>query len=158
MLFLPRSLKIFLNMKKFLFSFLILTIILVTKTFAQKEIEVSKAVEALRTAMVNADSIALDKLTSADLTYGHSSAKIETKPEYIHAIVSGQNDFISIDLSDQSMKIFDNTATVRHTFSVSLTDSGKPVTVKILVLLVWQKHHGEWKLIARQAAKPPVQN
>ena len=146
-------------MKKLLFYLLILTTAFTTKIYAQKEeMEVSKAVEALRAAMVNADSVALDKLTSDGLTYGHSTAKIETKAEYIHAIVSGLNDFSSIDLSDQSIKIFDNTAVVRHTFAANLTNEGKPLTVKILVLMVWQKQQGDWKLIARQAVKPPVQN
>jgi len=146
-------------MKKFLFYLLVLTTALPTKIFAQKdEADVSKAVEALRIAMVNADSTALDKLTSEGLTYGHSSALIQTKAEYIHAIISGQNDFTSIDQGDQSVKIFGNTAVVRHTFSANLTSDGKPLTVKIFVLQVWQKQHGDWKLIARQGVKPPVQN
>jgi ketosteroid isomerase-like protein len=33
-------------------------------------------------------------------------------------------------------------------------DNGKPGSVKLDVLLVWQKEQKEWKLIARQAVKP----
>lgn len=126
-------------------------------TYAQtkEEKEILQAVENLRTAMINADSVELDKLTSADLSYGHSGGKIQTKAEFIHSLVSGESDFVSIDLTDESVKIFDHTAIVRHLFAASTNDNGNPGNVKLSILLVWQKQHGAWKLIARQAVKMP---
>ena len=47
-------------------------------SFAQKT-EVEEAVTKLTKLMVTPDSLALDKLILPDLSYGHSSGKIQTK-------------------------------------------------------------------------------
>jgi hypothetical protein len=47
-------------------------------------------------------------------------------------------------------------AIVRHKLNATTNDSGKPGEVHLLVLLIFQKDHKEWKLLARQAVKIPV--
>jgi hypothetical protein len=46
-------------------------------------------------------------------------------------------------------------AIVRHTLTADTNDSGKPGKVSIKILGVWQKQGGDWKLLARQAVRPP---
>lgn len=120
---------------------------------SRDEAQVAAAVESLRKAMVDGDKAGLDKLTAEGLSYGHSSGLVQNKQEYIDAIVSGKNDFSSIELTDQTIKLSGPAAVVRHVFTASLTDNGKPATAKIAVLQVWQKDHKQWKLLARQAVK-----
>jgi ketosteroid isomerase-like protein len=124
-------------------------------TIAQSKDEksVATAVEKLRKAMVDADKGALESLTADSLSYGHSGGHVEGKKEFVEDIVSGKSDFVTIDLSNQTISIVNNIAIVRHTLSATTNDGGKPGTVKIHVLLVWEKTKGEWKLIARQAVK-----
>lgn len=118
--------------------------------------EVSNAVEQLRKAMVDADTVTLEKLTLSDLNYGHSSGKVQTKKEFISDLATGASDFVSIDLTEQTIKVVGNTATVRHILSAVTNDKGKgPGTVKIGILLVWVKNKGQWQLLARQAVKIP---
>ena len=117
---------------------------------------VAKAVENLRVAMIDADRTALENLTADSLSYGHSGGKVERKKDFVENIVSGKSDFVTINLSDQTISIVNNSAIVRHTLNATTNDGGKPGTVKIHVLLVWQKYKKEWKLIARQAVKLPV--
>ena len=128
-----------------------------TRSSAQEkeEKEVSAAVESLRKTMVDPDKAALDKLIADDLSYGHSSGVVQTKAEFIEALTSGKSDFVSIDLSQQTVKVVGNTALVRHVLTGTTNDGGKPGTVKLSILLVWQKQQGEWKLLARQAVKIP---
>ena len=38
-------------------------------------------------------------------------------------------------------------------FNATTNDGGKPGTVKLKVLLIFQKENGAWKLLARQAVK-----
>ena len=123
--------------------------------FAQskKQIEVAAAVEKLRKAMVDADSAALAASVGEELSYGHSGGSVEGKADFVKKIVSGQSDFVSIDLSNQTISISDKTAVVRHDLNGKTNDNGKQSDVHIHVLSVWQKQHGEWKLIARQAVK-----
>lgn len=125
--------------------------------FAQSkdEIAVTAAVESLRKAMIDADKVTLDKLTAADLSYGHSGGKIEDKATFVDNIVTGKSDFVTIDLTEQTVKVTGNTAIVRHKLVADTNDSGKPGNVKLYILLVWQKEKGQWKLLARQAVKVP---
>ena len=50
-----------------------------TSTQTGKESAVSAAVEALRKAMVAGDKSALEKLATAELSYGHSSGRLENR-------------------------------------------------------------------------------
>jgi len=110
-------------------------------------------VESLRKVMVDPDKATLEKLTSPDLSYGHSSGKVQNQAEFIDALVSGASDFLNIDLSDQTIKVIGNTAIVRHVLNANTSDNGKPGVAKIAILLIWTKQGKEWKLLARQAVK-----
>lgn len=114
---------------------------------------VSEAVEKLRVAMIDADKIALDKLTSDSLTYGHSTGRVENKSEFIRNLLSGKSDFVTIDVREQTVSISGDVAIVRHILSATTNDDGTPGTTRLKVMLVWQKLNGEWKLLARQAVK-----
>lgn len=119
----------------------------------KNERDVAATVEALRKAMTEADSVMLDQLTAAKLSYGHSGGAIENKKEFIEKIVSGKSDFVSIELSNQTITLSGKTAIVRHTLDAITNNDGKPGEVHLLILLVWQQQHGSWKLLARQAVK-----
>ena len=54
---------------------------------------------------------------------------------------------------DQTIKIVDNDAIVRHTLTGETERDGKTNPVKIGVLMVWHKQDGNWKLLARQAVR-----
>ena len=117
--------------------------------------EVSDAVEKLHKAMIVADKVTLDMLTSDSLSYGHSNGFIQNKKEFIEGITSGKSVFVTIDISEQSISISHNVAIVRHVFTAATNDNGVPDTKKLKILLVWEKENGKWKLLARQAVKLP---
>jgi len=112
---------------------------------------VSSAVEAFRKAMVAGDRSALDKLTAAELSYGHSSARLENKSEVVEALASGKSGFAAIELSDQTVNVIDNVALVRHRFVGTRRSEGDKL--KLMVLTVWLRRQEQWKLLARQATK-----
>jgi hypothetical protein len=115
---------------------------------------VAAAVENLRLAMLSGERSALEKITAAQLSYGHSGGKIENRKEFIEQFVSGRSDFTEITLTDQSITITGSTAVVRHTLSAVTNDAGKgPGSIHLSILLVWVKQNGTWKLLARQAVK-----
>jgi len=117
------------------------------------EKSVAEAVETLRKTMVDPDKATLDRLTSVKLSYGHSSGKVEDKTSFINSLVSGTSDFVSIKLSEQTIIISGNTAIVRHNLDGATNDGGKPATVKLHVMLVWNQKGTSWQLLARQAVK-----
>ncbi|SES28495.1 nuclear transport factor 2 family protein [Pedobacter rhizosphaerae] len=118
--------------------------------------EVENAVKALTQLMINPDSTALDKLILPNLSYGHSSGKIQNKKEFMHSLLSAESDFVEINLADQTVVIQGKTALVRHTLSAKTNDKNVPGTVKLYILLIWSKEKGGWKLLGRQAVKVPV--
>jgi hypothetical protein len=116
-----------------------------------KESAVSTAVEALRKAMVAGDKSALDKLAMAELSYGHSSGRLENKAEFIETLTSGKAGFAAIELSDQTVNVVDKIALVRHVFNGTRRKEGDKM--KLSILTVWLQQQEQWKLLARQAAK-----
>lgn len=120
------------------------------------EASVAAAAEKLRLLMVGPDKAALEAIVADDLSYGHSGGKVDTKASFIADLMSGASDFVSITITDQSVRMVGNAALIRHTLSAKTNDSGKPGTVTIKILQVWQQQGGQWKLIARQAVRPPA--
>lgn len=114
----------------------------------------SEAVGKLNRAMIDANRTVLEQLTSDKLSYGHSNGLIEDKSAYIEAILDGTSKFTSIDVTDQTISINGDVAIVRHKFTAGTANKGQqPGTVRLSVLLVWQKQKGKWLLLARQATK-----
>lgn len=138
---------------------IILTILcfglLSTRLMAQStdEIAVSDAVSRLHKAITDADRNVLESLTDKDLSYGHSSGKVEDKAAFMDAILSGKVDFSSIELSNQTITISGKNAIVRNTFTGTLTSDGKPLKITLNMLMVWRKQYGHWILLARQGYK-----
>ena len=122
-----------------------------TSTQTGKEGAVTAAVEALRKAMVAGDKAALDKLTQAELSYGHSSGRLENKAEFIETLTNGKAGFTAIELSDQTVNIVDKVALVRHVFNGTARKDGGHM--KLSILTVWTQQQDQWKMLARQAAK-----
>ncbi len=121
---------------------------------AQKtEQGVADAVEKLRKAMIDPTDASLQALVSDNLSYGHSSGKLEDKAEFIRALVSNESDFKTIDLTEQTITLVDNTALVRHKLSAETANKGVAGSAHLAVLLVWVHQKGDWKLLARQAVK-----
>lgn len=143
-------------MKHLFLSTFLLFMVGVATSYGQKKAaeSIKKAVSKLDKAMVDADGPTLYKMTYPNLSYGHSSGVIQNQKEFVEGITSGRSDFVSIDLTDQSIEIIGNTATVRHMLSAKTFDNKVPGTVRLEILLVWVKSHGQWKLLARQAVKP----
>ena len=124
-----------------------------TDSSASAEQSVAAAAEKLRVAMIDPTPAALTALVADDLSYGHYGGRVDTKDSFIGDLIAGKSDFVTIAITDQTIKVVGNTAIVRHTLTADTNDSGKPGKVQIKILGVWQQQGGQWKLLARQAAR-----
>lgn len=126
--------------------------------FAQSadEKEIADRVETLRKTLITPDKTVLEELAADELSYGHSTGLIEDKAAFVDALIKGRVLLTSVTLSNQTIKIAGNVAIVRHRMMADLNNNNTPTKVDIIVLLIWQKQKGQWKLLARQAAKIPV--
>jgi len=119
---------------------------------------VAKNVEALRAAMVAGDEKQLNALTDDHLTYGHSHGMLQNKAEFVKFLVGPKapGKFNWIKISNQTVTVVNShIAWVRHTFDAQNEEpSGKITKAHIMLLQVWLKEKGDWKLLARQACVP----
>ncbi len=112
---------------------------------------VARRVEALRVAMLEPDRRTLEGLCAEQLSYGHSAGRIETKTQFIDALVNRTSVFRSITQTEQTIGLAGNSAIVRHLLNGETLSGTTVAPVRIGVLQIWQKQGDAWLLLARQA-------
>jgi len=117
------------------------------------EAAVNQAVEALRKALLEADKAQLEQLAADQVSYGHSDGKVQTKAQFIDGIIGRKAVVKSLDFPELSIAVIGDAAIARHIYSSESETNGKPASVRIGALQVWQKQDGSWKLLARQGFK-----
>ena len=141
-------------MQKFLIILLIA--ILPQLSFAQenspKQTEVMLRMFALKTALINKDSVSLDDVLANDVSYGHSSGLIQTKAQLIRSVVSKEQDYKNIIPSDMNIRVYENTAVVTMKSSVIMNYQGNPLNMNMYITFTWIKKD-KWQLVARQSVK-----
>lgn len=112
--------------------------------------DISTVVETWRSAMLKGDAAALDKIYHADLTYEHSSGKVETKSESITNATKPGGVSKDIQLHDPAVHVYGNTATYR---AIGDFTNAAGAVSHLNVLMVWVKFGQGWQLVARQSTK-----
>jgi hypothetical protein len=133
--------------------FLIFSLIFCQFSFAQNENNLESTLEEFRIALINPVDATLLRLTSKDLSYGHSNGLIENQTEFIEALKNGPSKFVSIQISDQTIKLVDNLALVRQNFVGDVQSGEEMSKLNLGVLYVWKKENTGWQLLARQGFK-----
>ena len=118
-----------------------------------EEAAVDKAVEALRRALMEKDKSRLEQLAADQLSYGHSSGKVQNKAEFVDGVMTSKATIKSLTFPELSIAVVGNAAIARHLYESEMETDGKPTNVRIGALQVWQKQDGNWKLLARQGFK-----
>lgn len=140
--------------KKIIFTISFLMAFAVSAQKMNDNEAVAATAEKLRLAMISGDKAMLESLIFSELTYGHSGGHIDDATEFVEKLVSKKSDFVTIDITNQTVNIVGNTAIVRHHFYATTADFGKaPGDVTLDIVLVWVKTGKNWKLLARQAVK-----
>jgi len=102
-------------------------------------------------ALVKADAATLEKLLGDDLSYTHSSAKMETKADVIKGVTSGMSKYTAVEYKTTKVRQYGNVVITYHEMVF-----GHPDTVnKVYVTMVWAKQGPGWQLVQRQATKLP---
>jgi ketosteroid isomerase-like protein len=117
------------------------------------EAAVAQVVEALRKAWFDKNKADLEKLTADQLSYGHSSAVVQNKAEFIDGVMGRKATAKSLTYPDLKVMMAGNNAIARHRFVSESEQDGKTTNTDIGILEVWTKQDGGWKLLARQGFK-----
>jgi hypothetical protein len=114
------------------------------------------AVAAFRRAMMATDAAEFDVLCAAQMSYGPSGGKIQTKEEFIADATSGKAKWKALEFADARNTVAGPNAISRFTLTGETESEHKVTAVNIGVLMVWQKQGHTWKLLARQGFKVDV--
>ena len=107
----------------------------------------------LTNALLQRDSLSLDRLLDSEVTYGHSNGLHQTKAEVIRSIMSRQHAYQKIDTRSMQIRMYRNTAVVNTQVSVSMELDAKALDLELDILFVWIQENGDWKLVARQSVR-----
>jgi ketosteroid isomerase-like protein len=138
---------------KVLIGFLCLFSGYVAATPSSAEKDVAQAVDHLTQAMLKKNIPELNALTAENLTYGHSSGKIQNKQEYIADIETGRSAFKTLEMQNQTITLSGDVALVRNHFSAQALKGTEVIPTEIENFQIWQKQKGRWLLVGRQAFK-----
>ena len=117
------------------------------------EAVIAQAVEAYRKALLTANKAQLEALCMEQLTYGHSSGLLQTKPEFIADATSGKTTWKSISFDAANNRVVGDTAISRCIFVGENQSEGKTNTLRFALVMVWHAQDGQWKLLVRQGYK-----
>ena len=123
---------------------------------ANDEAAVKESVEVLRKALFEADKAKLEQVASAQISYGHSDGRVETKEQFINGVMTRKQTVKSLAFPELKVAVVGNAAIARHIYLAESELEGKQTTTRIGALQVWQKQDGGWKLLARQGFRLPA--
>jgi hypothetical protein len=120
---------------------------------AAGEAVIAHAVEAYRKALLTADKAQLEALCLEQVSYGHSSGLLQTKPEFIADATSGKTVWRSIGFESPTNRVVGDNAISRFIFVGENQSDGKANALRFGTVIVWHRQDGQWKLLLRQGYK-----
>jgi hypothetical protein len=116
---------------------------------------VAKNVEAFRVAQIKADAEAFDALCAPELSYSHSSGKVEDKATFIANATDGKSKFVSLAYEDTKIRVVGPAAIVRFHWlgEQEAVADGKKSSTNLHILMNWQKQGADWRLLSRASTK-----
>ena len=113
-----------------------------------------KSLEAFRAAQAAGNPEIIASICADELSYSHSSAKIDTKASLLDGIAKANYKWTSLEYKDPTVRVVGSAAIVRFNFvgEQEFTD-GKKTPQNLHILMNWQKQGNDWKLLSRAATK-----
>jgi ketosteroid isomerase-like protein len=107
-------------------------------------------------AMQKADTATLERLLAPELSYTHSSGKVDTKASFVDAVKSGGLRYASIEApQDVKVQSYGDAAVVTGQSRMTVVNAGQEMKVHLRFTDVWVKRGGGWQMVAWQSTKLP---
>ena len=119
------------------------------------EADVLQADERRFEAMRRGDWAALDAALAEDLTYVHSTARLETKAEHIANLRAGKPHYRGIAPRERRARVHGNVGVVNGVSEMHVERDGKEQRFTVRYLAVYAKAGASWRMIAWQSTRVP---
>ena len=119
------------------------------------EDEIRAADRRWAAAVKGGDTAALERMYTSGLIYAHATGKVEDKAQYIERLKSGKQKYTDVIIENTKIAAYGDSA-VSHSIvrTIGTNDNG-PFNDHVMMMHVWVKQRGEWRLAAHQTTKIP---
>jgi ketosteroid isomerase-like protein len=119
------------------------------------EADVLRADEGRFEAMRKGDWPALEAALADDLTYVHSTARLESKAEHVANLRAGKPHYRGIAPRDRRVRVHGNVGVVNGVSEMHVENGGKEQRFTVRYLAVYTKAGDNWRMIAWQSTRQP---
>ena len=119
------------------------------------ESEVLRADDRRFEAMRKADWAALDASLADDLTYVHSSARLESKKEHLSNLRAGKPHYRGIAPRDRLARVHGDVGVVNGVSDMHVENAGKEQRFTVRYLAIYTKIGEQWRMLAWQSTRVP---
>jgi ketosteroid isomerase-like protein len=119
------------------------------------EADVLRADDRRFEAMRRSDWAALDAALADDLTYVHSTARLESKTEHIANLRAGKPHYRGIAPRDRKARVHGGIGVVTGVSEMHVERDGKEQRFTVRYLAVYAKAGEHWRMIAWQSTRQP---
>jgi len=119
------------------------------------ESEVLRADDRRFEAMRKEDWTALDAALADDLTYVHSSARLESKKEHLANLRAGKPHYRGIAPRDRHARVHGNVGVVNGVSEIHVENAGKEQRFTVRYLAIYAKIGEHWRMLAWQSTRVP---
>ena len=121
----------------------------------QSEAEVLSADDRRFEAMRKGDWPALEAVLADDLTYVHSTARLESKAEHVGNLKAGKPSYRGIAPRDRKVRVVGGVGIVNGVSEMHVESAGKEQRFTVRYLAVYAKAGTTWRMTAWQSTKVP---
>ena len=104
-----------------------------------------------RDAMTKADVATLGELFADDMVWIHATARIDTKAGLLDAIGSGSTKYLSIDVTDETVRDFGDVALVGGIAAMTAEIKGETRELRNRFTIVWARRGASWQVVNWQS-------
>ena len=119
------------------------------------EADVLRADDNRFEAMRKEDWNALDAALADDVTYVHSTARLESKAEHIANLRAGKPHYRGIAPRDRKARVWGDVGIVNGVSEMHVERDGKEQRFTVRYLAVYAKAAGIWRMAAWQSTRVP---
>src|SRR5947208_12297670 len=119
------------------------------------EAEVLQADDRRFDAMRREDWAGLDAALADDLTYVHSSARLESKAEHVANLRAGKPHYRGIAPRERRARVHGGIGVVNGVSEMHVENAGKEQRFTVRYLAVYAKIAERWRMIAWQSTRQP---
>ncbi len=124
-----------------------------TVAMSADERAVSDAEKQRFDAQVKKDYAVLDRVLANDLVYTHSSGNVDGKQAYIQSIRDGKSKYDAIDVQEQKVRVYGNTAIINGVCLIKAMNNGETINTRLRYTDVYVKNGGQWQMAAWQSLR-----